>query len=209
VTITRRQADDESSKTKPQPNERSAKLILLKTCLVLFGVDLTEEAFNYWLMFMDGYSVTELRYAFDNWSRNSKFSPKPKDIGDLVAAYQISHETQFRPCGKCEAGWLRVPNKRADNFYGKDGHTMVTRCQCWLSWRGNIERMPEVTDPCSAACRNRHGKGYHTDDIAWLLKRYVGKKDSLPNRPMTDSEIDKLLEELDKHRGRKPAWKVA
>jgi hypothetical protein len=52
------------------------------------------------------------------------------------------------------------------------------------------------------------GKGYGTNDVMWLYERYMSMKDSLPNRPMTDGEIDKLLSELDtKREGGAPEWR--
>jgi hypothetical protein len=61
---------------------------------------------------------------------------------------------------------------------------------------------------CNPECKSRHGKGYHLNDIQWLLIRYERMKDSLPNRPMTDAEIDKLLAELDsKRQGGAPQWR--
>lgn len=66
---------------------------------------------------------------------------------------------------------------------------------------------PTSTLNCDAECKSRHGKGYHMNDIIWLFDRYTRKKDSLPQRPMTDCEISSLLEELDYHRGRKPEWR--
>lgn len=68
-------------------------------------------------------------------------------------------------------------------------------------------KTPTSTVNCDAECRSRHGRGYHTNDILWLFDRYTRKKDSLPERPMTDGEINTLLDELDRHRGRKPIWR--
>jgi hypothetical protein len=72
-------------------------------------------------------------------------------------------------------------------------------CRAWQPMQGNYKKIPA----------SEYGKGYSDADMLWLYHRYFAQRNSLPNRPMTDSEIDKLLDELDKHRGRKPAWKVA
>jgi hypothetical protein len=60
---------------------------------------------------------------------------------------------------------------------------------------------------CNAECRARHGKGYGTADVQWLLRRYYAMKDQLPNRRMTAGEINNLLDELDKKRGAAPEWR--
>jgi len=68
---------------------------------------------------------------------------------------------------------------------------------------------PEVTKRgCSIECRERHGKGYNENDIAKLFKLYETRISQL-SRPMTDAEINKLLDDLDKWRGKRPQWRVA
>jgi hypothetical protein len=52
-----------------------------------------------------------------------------------------------------------------------------------------------------------YGQGYGEQDITYLWKRYKEKRDSL-NRPLTDGEIELLLDDLDVKRGAKPAWRV-
>jgi hypothetical protein len=135
--------------------------MVLQTSLNLFSKELTEAETNFWLMLMDEWSVNEMRYAFDNWNRNGRFFPKPKDIIEQIEAYRLSVK-------------------------GKYGHPT-----------------------CDAQCRERHDKGYGAEDMLWLYNRYLAKKDSMPNRPMNDTEIDGLLDELDTKRGRKPAWRQA
>ena len=52
-----------------------------------------------------------------------------------------------------------------------------------------------------------HGEGYNESDILYLFKRMVALKASLPNRQLTDGEINSLLDDLDKKRGETPAWR--
>lgn len=61
---------------------------------------------------------------------------------------------------------------------------------------------------CDAECRSRHGRGYGTEDVIWLLKRYGEVRESLPNSRLTDGEINKLYDELDQKRGQAPAWRA-
>jgi hypothetical protein len=61
---------------------------------------------------------------------------------------------------------------------------------------------------CSIECRERHGKGYNENDVAKLFKLYETRMSQL-SRPMTDAEIDKLLDDLDKWRGKHPEWRAA
>ncbi len=68
---------------------------------------------------------------------------------------------------------------------------------------------PEVTKRgCSIECRERHGKGYNENDVAKLFKLYETRMSQL-SRPMTDAEIDTLLDDLDKWRGKHPDWRAA
>jgi len=67
--------------------------------------------------------------------------------------------------------------------------------------------IPKNTTNCDAICKARHGKGYSEVDIKYLWEIYTEKRESLPNRPMTDLEIDSLLNDLDRKRGHKPVWR--
>jgi hypothetical protein len=53
-----------------------------------------------------------------------------------------------------------------------------------------------------------YGQGYGTADVKWLLHRYFQFAASLPNRGITEAEVNMLLDELDTKRGRVPAWRV-
>jgi len=52
----------------------------------------------------------------------------------------------------------------------------------------------------------RHGEGYGYADI-WELYRMFEKKCSAVKRDLSQSEIDGLLDDLDKKRGGSPAWR--
>jgi hypothetical protein len=84
---TRQQTSYEPNASKPASKERSAKLTILKTCQLLFSKDLSEPEMDYWISLMDGISVSVWRQAFDNWQRNGRFFPKPKDILELCEIY--------------------------------------------------------------------------------------------------------------------------
>lgn len=154
-------------------------------------------------MFLDPVPVKYLRDAFDNWNRNGRYFPKPKDIADLVEVYKISAKGRHKACGQngCMEGWIRVFQGRTERGHDIDPVIgAVVKCGCQV---GRI-----LEDNCNAECSDRHGKGYHTKDIIWLMKRYESKRDSLPNRPMTDLEVSALLSELDQWRGKTPAFRL-
>jgi hypothetical protein len=96
--------------------------------------------------------------------------------------------------------------------------------QAFDSWRRNgrwfpvygdiidlcIAYQPEPTykPGCSKACLARHGKGYSEVDVKKLYELYVERKDNAVTRPMTDREIEALLRDLDKWRGKVPEWRA-
>lgn len=56
---------------------------------------------------------------------------------------------------------------------------------------------------CEQECQRRHGKGYHTNDVNWLFKRYLVAIKDDPKANLTD-----LLDELDsKRQGGAPEWR--
>jgi hypothetical protein len=81
----------------PWQNERSAKLLILKTSQALFSKELTEPEFQFWTTVLDEHSVAALRYAFENWNRNGRYFPKPKDIIELMDAYKMSKAQYGHP----------------------------------------------------------------------------------------------------------------
>jgi hypothetical protein len=68
---------------------------------------------------------------------------------------------------------------------------------------------PKYKPGCSRECLARHGKGYNENDIAKLWKLYAAKLEQLPNRSLTDGEVNQLLDELDRWRGHSPEWRAA
>jgi hypothetical protein len=61
-------------------------------------------------------------------------------------------------------------------------------------------------DPPKRERYEHHGEGYGEQDIK-LLWRLQKEKRTAVNRPLTDAEIDGLLNELDRRRGASPAWR--
>lgn len=56
---------------------------------------------------------------------------------------------------------------------------------------------------CDIECQKRHGKGYHTNDVNWLFKRYLAALKTDPKVKITD-----LMDELDsKRQGGPPEWR--
>lgn len=75
-------------------------------------------------------------------------------------------------------------------------------CKTW-------ERPAEYSVGCSSECKSRHDKGYRESDVLYLWKLYQQKKATLPNRSLTDGEVNVLLDELDRKRGCAPEWRQA
>lgn len=72
------------------------------------------------------------------------------------------------------------------------------------------------TSDCDAECKRRHGKGYGENrskgfyDITRLnelVRRKIQAEKRTLAQPLTDTEINGLLDELDKMRGYKPQWR--
>lgn len=95
MTVTRHQRNSETSGQQRPSTEFSERSRLLKTHQALFGKDLSDDEARVWLGVMRDFSIIELRYAFDNWARNGKFFPKPKDIIELCDAFRLSHPSNF------------------------------------------------------------------------------------------------------------------
>jgi hypothetical protein len=182
-------------------NEQQSRSLLIAGYLQkfslpsLFNRELTEGDYHMWDKLLCNYPLKAIDYAFENWERNGKVFPKPANILELIGVWTLSNKTKFKTCGNCEDGWIRV-------FHGKTdaGHEIdpkigaVMRCQCNQSGEQFIDH---------------YGQGYNEEDMRWLYKRYQAKRGHLPKKPMTDAEIDQLLDELDVKRGRSPQWRKA
>lgn len=81
--------------TGKHSGDRSAKLMILQTSLNLFSKELTEGESNFWLSLLDEWTVAAMRYAFDNWNRNGRFFPKPKDILEQIEAYRLTQSMKY------------------------------------------------------------------------------------------------------------------
>ena len=89
MTVTRQQRSYETNATQPFSTEPSQRKAMLQTCQGLFARELTDEEAGFWAGFMREYSLAELQFAFDNWNRNGRFFPKPKDIAEQCDVYRM------------------------------------------------------------------------------------------------------------------------
>ena len=171
------------------PLLKSLDELLTETAL-LFGRTLTPEEGGIWKTMMASVSAQARNYAFGNWQRNGHFFPKPKDILDEVAAFKIGAMARFTACGLdgCADGWKTVTTEGQDR--------KVVRCGCWQAYRESGQS-PKFA---------HFGQGYGAQDISFLWKLFKNKRDVL-KRPLTDAEINGLLDELDRQRKHSPAWK--
>lgn len=90
VSNTRQQRNSGTSDPQNALSDHSAKSILIQTCQALFSKELTTEETDFWAKLLKPVPVAAVRYAFDNWNRNARFFPKPKDILELVEAFNLS-----------------------------------------------------------------------------------------------------------------------
>jgi hypothetical protein len=170
---------------------------LLKTSQALYSKDLSDEETKFWIGFLEPMTVQSLRYAFDNWNRNGRWFPKPKDIADLVETYKLSlKKTDLPPgCEKCHEGWIKVyEGKTAGGNEVSSKVGGAIRCEC-------------VMNPALRRRPPHYGQGYGTADIEYLLKRYLAKQQSIGNRSLTEGEVNLLLDDLDQKRGWSPEWR--
>jgi hypothetical protein len=96
--------------------------------------------------------------------------------------------------------WAFDTHRRNGRFFPVYGE-ILDLCIAWEPSTGQ--------SVCTAECKRKHGKGYGSNDILWLLQKYNEKRASLPSRPLIDAEVDSLMDDLDKHRGHKPQWRAA
>jgi len=96
----------------------------IQTCAEMLHEELTDTKAEYWSKLVANYPPDAVIWAFDNWTRNGDYFPKPKDIRQLVETWceQISNE--FQTCGKCSNGWVIV------NPEGKMSEHKARRCGC-------------------------------------------------------------------------------
>lgn len=147
-----------------------------------------------WQVILRNCSDPAIVWAFENWNRNGKFFPKPSEIMELVHAFGSSPDNQIQTCKKCTNGWIIVnPNAKVSDY-------KVIACEC-VQEAIQLGKIP--THHCDAECQRRHGKGYHTNDLNWLIKRYLTEKAKNP-----DVKISDLMNELDsKRQGGAPEWR--
>lgn len=97
----------------------------MKACQQMFAKDLDEGELKFWRDFMGGYSIAELRFAFENWQRNGRFFPKPKDIAEQCEAYRVGEVSKHIPigCERCDwTGFYQVRQEGVERF--------VAECPC-------------------------------------------------------------------------------
>ena len=123
----------------PTPKWKDA----LSKTMLLFSRSLEPEEWEVWRGFLDHLPTQPVELAFQNWQRNGRFFPKPKDILDLVETYKVAAQRLFKCCGTCDAeGWVTADNAMRRNTEGVlvpiKGRA-VKRCSCWESWRASVK----------------------------------------------------------------------
>lgn len=191
MTVTRLQRNSETKEAQQLFNGPSEKSKLLTSCQKLFGKQLDDEEGQFWAQFLKPFPLAEVRYAFDNWNRNAKFFPKPKDIGDLCEAYRLSLAEQQTPIGCHRCLWTGYYETKREGYKER----VVSPCPC----RNN---------PALREKRIEHyGKGYGEKDMLWLFKKVQEWQQVNPEQKLEDAEIELLLNALDQKRGGAPEWR--
>jgi len=118
------------------PSMQSLANCLGRTAL-LFSRQLTTDEGKVWMDLVGIYSSKAIEFAFENWQRNGRFFPKPKEIIDLCESYKQSQLVEYRPCGQCYDGWLYLQKDGTPYRRDEDPHigAKVKRCECWYNWR--------------------------------------------------------------------------
>lgn len=80
-------------------------------------------------------------------------------------------------------------------------HSILEQCEAFAP-------VNTATKLCDNECQSRHGKGYGENDMLWLWRKFSSVRATL-NRPLTESEHQALLNELDQVRGQSPEWRTA
>lgn len=121
----------------PKPNATSQQLIVplaleqvkvaFKVCAELLHEEMTDAKADYWSKFLAQYPAQAVIWAFDNWTRNAEYFPKPKDITQLVSTWRESQENEVKTCGGCDSGWIIV------NPEAKRSEQKAKRCDCMRS----------------------------------------------------------------------------
>jgi len=189
-----------NSETKEVPetlSEPLAKSVILRTCQKIFQKELNEDETKFWAKLMEPIPVNALRYAFDTWNNGAEFFPRPKNILDLVVAYNLSKPKKCPFCGKCHEGWIKTFEGTTEGGHPVDPKRgAMTRCECTMG------RTQHGFEPYQ-----HYGQGYGENDIKYLMKRYMLTRQAVGNRALTDVEVNGLLDDLDKKRGETPEWR--
>ena len=93
------------------------------------NLTLTDGEIKGWRNFLQEFSLSELRYAFESWERNNRWFPKKADIRELCEAYRMSETAKQdaeTPVGCERCDW--------SGFYTVTWHSNVERvvaeCPC-------------------------------------------------------------------------------
>lgn len=158
----------------------------LQATASLFNKELEAGDLRLWDRMLYSFSDQAIVWAFEQWQRNGKFFPKPAEILELVRAYGSSAENQVQYCGHCQEGWIAI------NPEASPADQQVRRCECVMAAIAD-SKLP--AHKCDSACKARHGKGYHTNDVLWLFRRYQRELAVNPKAKPED-----FLDELDRKR---------
>jgi hypothetical protein len=114
-----------------QPSLAYLEHCLTRTAL-LFSKTLTATEGQAWKEFLIPFSQKAVEWAFDQWQRNGRFFPKPKEIIELCQTFKLGEagKLEFRSCGSCLGGWVYVYGGKT--YGGKDSGKLGTleRCEC-------------------------------------------------------------------------------
>ena len=148
MATNRKPSGKSQSETVDEQRRRALLIVGYLQSLALpsmFNRELTEQDYGVWQKILAHYPINSIDYAFDNWGRNGKQWPKVANILELIAAWFLSNEEDFKCCENCDFGWVRVFEGRTDGGKRVDPKVgAVKRCQCLVDWIAKKSQRQEI-----------------------------------------------------------------
>lgn len=120
------------------PSQRSLAECLDRTRR-LFSRELSVEEVGIWKKLLESFPSKGIEQAFENYQREGKFFPKPKDIIERIEDWKAANRMPFESCGECMDGWLIVTSEEKKTPRGVELSyypQYAERCQCWFQYIG-------------------------------------------------------------------------
>ena len=120
------------------PSQRSLAECLERTRR-LFSREITKDEAAIWKKCLESFPSKAIESAFENYHREGRYFPKPRDIIERIEDWKASNRVPFESCGKCQDGWVTVQAKEKKSKGGVELSyfpTYAKRCECWYQYLG-------------------------------------------------------------------------